>query len=333
MRDRDAVPPDSRIPAPVRGFWVVASAQARILGRAYFAAQAVLGAAWWIGVAVWSEVGRVTLGALDPRWVAVLDIPLFVVASGAAALGFTWPRRVAVVWTVLVAAAMVGYATATGLAGWGALLMIAAAVGSVLAAMLVAHGRVPAERLLRGPLAFQVAPARGPDQQFVRTLLQLTGFWVLFLAIIPAVLVFVEIRWGIRVAWVPAVRSAGAVMLVLASGLGLWAARTMARLGDGTPLPSASPNRLVIAGPYRWVRNPMAAAGIAQAIGVGLLMSSWTTVVYAVCGALYWHALVRPLEEADLEVRFGEAFRRYRECVGLWVPWRGALRQRCATRR
>lgn len=73
-------------------------------------------------------------------------------------------------------------------------------------------------------------------------------------------------------------------------------------------------------GPYRFVRNPMAVAGIVQAIGVGLLASSWLTLLYAVCGIAYWHALVRPFEEADLEARFGERFRAYRNRVGTWVP-------------
>jgi protein-S-isoprenylcysteine O-methyltransferase Ste14 len=48
------------------------------------------------------------------------------------------------------------------------------------------------------------------------------------------------------------------------------------------------PNRLVVAGPYRWVRNPMALASIAQGVAVGLILSSWLVVVYAVAGALLW---------------------------------------------
>lgn len=310
---------DRTVPTGVRGFWVVPSAGCRRIGRAYFAVQAVLGALWWVGVAVAPEVRRATLGALDPRWVAAFDLPLFVLASALAASGLRWPRHVAVIWTALVAMLMVGYATLTGLAGWGALLMVAAAIGSLFAAILIVYGRVPAERLLRGPLAFRVAPARSPAGQFARTLMQLAGFWVLFLAIIPAVLVLVEARWGLRLDLGVWFRISGAPVLLLASALGVWSARVMAHLGDGTPLPSASANRLVVAGPYRLVRNPMAVAGIVQAIGVGLLANSWLTLLYAACGIAYWHALVRPFEEADLEARFGERFRAYRGRVGTWI--------------
>jgi protein-S-isoprenylcysteine O-methyltransferase Ste14 len=80
------------------------------------------------------------------------------------------------------------------------------------------------------------------------------------------------------------------------------------------------PNRLVVAGPYRWVRNPMALAGIAQGVAVGLITASWLVVIYALAGSLVWNHIVRPYEEADLEKRFGAAFLRYRMHVRCWVP-------------
>jgi hypothetical protein len=74
----------------------------------------------------------------------------------------------------------------------------------------------------------------------------------------------------------------------------------MSTLGDGTPLPSAMPNRLVIAGPYRWVRNPMAVSGIVQGAAVGFILQSWLVVAYAVVGSLVWNYAIRPHEESDL---------------------------------
>jgi len=93
----------------------------------------------------------------------------------------------------------------------------------------------------------------------------------------------------------------------------------MSMLGDGTPLPSAMPNRLVIAGPYRWIRNPMAVAGIVQGAAIGLILQSWLVVAYAVVGSLVWNYAVRPLEEADLRERFGEEFQQYRDTVRCWI--------------
>ncbi len=76
----------------------------------------------------------------------------------------------------------------------------------------------------------------------------------------------------------------------------------------------------MIAGPYRFVRNPMALAGVTQAAAVGLMLGSWLVVAYAVIGSSLWNHVVRPGEEADLEARFGDPFRRYRAAVRCWVP-------------
>jgi len=94
----------------------------------------------------------------------------------------------------------------------------------------------------------------------------------------------------------------------------------MSAIGHGTPLPAAMPNRLVIAGPYRYVRNPMAVASIVQGAAVGLLLTSWMVVAYAIAGAMLWNFGVRPHEEADLEQRFGNTFRRYRDTIRCWTP-------------
>jgi len=79
-------------------------------------------------------------------------------------------------------------------------------------------------------------------------------------------------------------------------------------------------NAFTHTGPYRWVRNPMAVAGIVQGIGVGMVLSSWLVVAYAVVGSVVWNAAVRPLEEADLAARFGDDFARYRAAVRCWLP-------------
>lgn len=314
------------------------SASAPRIARAYFALQAAAGALWWLGVFTLPPVRRATLGALDPVTVALADIPLFVLASALAAVlpesGRRWAMRIAVPWTLLVTAALAVYATATGLAGWGAVIMAAASCGGVAAWSLVELGRIPAERLLLGPLSFGVAPAAPPRRQLGSTLLQMLVFWALFLAVLPAGLRLLETRWGLHVAFAAPLPALGGALLLGASALGLWSALAMSLRGEGTPLPSASARRLVITGPYRWVRNPMAVAGIAQAVGVGLLASSWFVTAYAFCGAVYWHTLVRPFEEADLEARFGEEFAAYRRRVRCWVPrLRPALEQTRALRR
>lgn len=303
--------------------WVVCSARNAAYGRMYFGVQGIAGAVWWISVCVFPAVREATLGEIDPVLMGMADVPLFVIMSFVAALGGRrWASLVVTSWTLLVTIGMVVYATVSEIAGWGALLMVAASVGSVLAALLVWCERIPADRLLRGPLGFASAVPSPIRANLVRTLLQLAVFWVVFLALIPAAIVWIEARWGIGVGLPFAVRVAGAVVLMLASAPGLWSAFAIALHGAGTPLPSTATNRLVIVGPYAYLRNPMAVAGIAQAVGVGMLTGSWVVIAYAVCGAIYWNELVRPFEEADLRAKFGEPYADYCARVSCWWPRR-----------
>ena len=290
-------------------------------GRAYFATQAIAGLAWWILVFLQPSVRAATLGNLDPIAVATLDVPLFVLCSALAACGTKAAAVVATGWTALVAAALAVYATITSEAGLGVLMMIAATACSGLALCLVLLGRVPTDWIIRGPFAFRSAASSRPASAHVSaTIGQMILFWGFFLGAVPLVISWLERRWMVYLPLPQSVATAGAVILMLASVLGVASAVTMSSRGRGTPLPSAMPNRLVIAGPYRWVRNPMAVAGIAQGVGVGLVLGSWLVVAYAMIGSLVWNYAVRPLEEADLENRFGAEFRRYRSSVSCWVP-------------
>ena len=290
-------------------------------GRFYFGAQAVGGAGWWIAVALIPTVRDATLGGLDARLVAAFDIPLFVVASAVAAAGVRSAGWVATGWTLIVAVSLAVYATVTTEAGWGVLIMVGASVGSVLALCLLVSGRVPTHWIISGPFAFRPAlPRRGSAANLASTLAQIVVFWGFFLVVVPLVVTFLEHRWGVGVVFAPAVVVFGGVLLAAASALGLWSGATMSVIGKGTPLPSAMPNRLVIAGPYRFIRNPMAVAGFVQGAAVGLLLSSWIVVAYGILGAVLWNYAIRPHEEADLERRFGAEFRRYRDAVRCWVP-------------
>lgn len=292
-------------------------------GRTYFAVQAAAGAVWWIAVFTVPFVREATLGSLDALWVAVFDIPLFVAASAVAACGSRVAAATAAAWTSLVAVGIALYATVTAEAGWGAVMMTAAAGASVLALCLVHFDRVPTAWLVRGPFRFRTAVLRaGSAGNVLATAGQIIVFWGLCLVVIPVIIAALEQRWQVATPFVPVVPLFGAVLLLGASALGLWAAYVMSTLGKGTPLPAAMPNRLVIAGPYLWVRNPMAISGIVQGVAVGLMLSSWLVVAYAIAGSLVWNYAIRPFEEADLEQRFGDEFRRYRDTVPCWIPRR-----------
>lgn len=155
-----------------------------------------------------------------------------------------------------------------------------------------------------------------------KTTAQTLVFWFVFLFLIPLGIYLLEEKLGLQ--WWPfdAVGSmlTGSILFALGGLLGLTSGVVMAIYGKGTPLPADCAPELVIVGPYRYVRNPMAIAGLAQGIAVGIALGSPWVIVYALLGGPMWNVLVRPWEEADLEARFGETYRRYREQVCCWTP-------------
>jgi protein-S-isoprenylcysteine O-methyltransferase Ste14 len=121
-------------------------------------------------------------------------------------------------------------------------------------------------------------------------------------------------------AWWPPVRVLGGA-LVLAGGVVL--VQAFARFvveGFGTPAPVAPPERLVVGGLYRYVRNPMYLAVVAVILGQALLLGRPVLIVYGVvAGALMW-AFATWYEEPTLTRKFGSEYQRYRSAVPGWWP-------------
>ncbi len=291
--------------------------------RAYFALQAVAGVGWWAAVFVSPDVRNATLGQWNPAVVIGPDLVLFVGTSAWAALGGNRIAAiVSAVWTTVVTLALGVYGLVQQEAGWGIVLMAVSTLGTVAAATTMWFGSLPTGWFFVGPFAFRVADEAPSGHHLRRSLMQLVVFWTVFFVVVPLALTTVENR--LRLHWpvleTDGVRVAGAVGLILGSAVGLWSCVTMARRGEGTPLPAATARELVISGPYRFVRNPMAIGGLLQTAGVGLILASWLVIVVAVAGALLWNVMIRPTEEADLAVRFGDPYRRYATHVRCWVP-------------
>jgi protein-S-isoprenylcysteine O-methyltransferase Ste14 len=112
----------------------------------------------------------------------------------------------------------------------------------------------------------------------------------------------------------------GGVLLVLAI---LVLVRAFARFvmeGRGTPAPVAPPERLVVGGDYRCVRNPVYLAVISAVLGQAMIFSSLGLLVYAAALWAITAAFVRWYEEPVLLRRYGDEYERYRLAVRAWLP-------------
>ena len=89
---------------------------------------------------------------------------------------------------------------------------------------------------------------------------------------------------------------------------------------NGTPVPAASPPRLVVSGFYRYVRNPIYVGFVAILLGQALLFGSPGLLEYTAVAWCVGAAAVRFYEEPTLARKFGTAYQDYRHHVRAWIP-------------
>ena len=90
--------------------------------------------------------------------------------------------------------------------------------------------------------------------------------------------------------------------------------------GRGTIAPWAPTDRLIVTGPYRYVRNPMYVAVLAILVGEALVLGRPVLGIYAAGFWVIVAAFVRLYEEPELKRNYGEEFDAYRRGVRAWVP-------------
>ena len=142
---------------------------------------------------------------------------------------------------------------------------------------------------------------------------------------IGLVLIYLPARflsWSgiVRPAAIEVQQVAGMVIGAAGAAVALWCIFTFATIGKGTPAPFDRPRRLVIRGPYRFVRNPMyIGAGLALA-SAALFYESWALLVYAGVFLLVTHFFVVWYEEPTLRRTFEQEYEEYCRQVRRWWP-------------
>ena len=102
--------------------------------------------------------------------------------------------------------------------------------------------------------------------------------------------------------------------------LSIWIVTLFMKFGKGTPAPWDHPKKLVIRGPYCYVRNPMIISVMLMLLAEALLFQSWPIaawlVVFFIGNSIYFPLV----EEKNLEKRFGDDYREYKAHVRRWIP-------------
>jgi protein-S-isoprenylcysteine O-methyltransferase Ste14 len=122
----------------------------------------------------------------------------------------------------------------------------------------------------------------------------------------------------------PATRVALPALGLLLIGLGLMlmvaTIRLFVTVGQGTLAPWNPPQRLVVRGVYRHVRNPMIAGVFFVLLGEAVLAASLPLLGWFAAFVVVNAAYIPLAEEPGLAKRFGEEYLAYKQNVPRWVP-------------
>ena len=136
-----------------------------------------------------------------------------------------------------------------------------------------------------------------------------------------AVIAGFALNWLVPLPFVPPAVPAGwlgGAVFVFALALFAWAITTITWAGSNVPtnMPTTS---IVDTGPYRFTRNPIYLGMMLGLVGLAIAFDSLWLLVTLVPFLLVIRYGVVAREEAYLERKFGEIYRRYRARVRRWL--------------
>jgi len=152
----------------------------------------------------------------------------------------------------------------------------------------------------------------------VRTIAYATLFVGFLLIYLPARL----LSWSglARPGAIGAPQIAGTIVAAIGALVALWCVVTFVAIGKGTPAPFDAPRRLVVRGPYRFVRNPMYIGAAVALAGAALFYRSSALFAYSVGFLVVFHLFVVFYEEPTLRRTFGPGYEAYCHAVRRWWP-------------
>src|SRR5215475_13594882 len=143
------------------------------------------------------------------------------------------------------------------------------------------------------------------------------AFFSLWFWLLPQWLGFqVQMTGGSRWRWLAALPS------VLGFAVALRCIWDFGWTGRGTPAPFVPPQRLVVVGFYRYVRNPMYLGFTAGWIGLWIVFghANPVAIVAVAAVALGVHLFVVLYEEPTMRKKFGRDYEEYCANVNRWAP-------------
>ena len=119
----------------------------------------------------------------------------------------------------------------------------------------------------------------------------------------------------------------GSVFVLLGLILMAWTIQLFLTVGKGTLAPFDPPQKLVVRGVYKHVRNPMIAGVACVLLGEAMFFGSLPLLTWFALFCLANAIYIPLVEEPGLAKRFAADYLRYKENVPRWIPrlkpWEG----------
>jgi len=176
-------------------------------------------------------------------------------------------------------------------------------------------------------------PARGSPRnkgsaslfQRIPLILRMIVYAVLFLGTVLAVIPWIFYRIDV---YFPAVHlEVGTFIRVLGGALFavsllsyLFSSYVLTRQGKGAFVEFDPPTELVVTGPFRYMRNPVAAFLLSSMLGLAIALSSTGVLLMFLVFTGLANLQVRRIEEPLLRERYGRAYEQYCTHVPRWFP-------------
>lgn len=111
----------------------------------------------------------------------------------------------------------------------------------------------------------------------------------------------------------------GIIPILMGLIISLWCFYDFISVGKGTPVPTDPPEKLVIIGMYRFVRNPMYIGILFLLFGEAVFFKSFALLGYTACIYCLFHIFIIGFEEPMLKSRFGKEYEKYCNTVPRWL--------------
>jgi protein-S-isoprenylcysteine O-methyltransferase Ste14 len=110
----------------------------------------------------------------------------------------------------------------------------------------------------------------------------------------------------------------GILLVLFGIIINIWADRIF-KTEKTTVKPDESPDVFILSGPFKFTRNPMYLGMLSILLGVAVFLGSLITFIFPVLFIVLMNLLFIPVEEKNLQKKFGKKYIDYKKKVRRWI--------------